>query len=315
MTRTANLDLYYLDDGQRAADGAMNENLAFMDVLVLGRVQDNTLTDPPADPDDGDAYIVAATATAVWAGQEDSIAYWYDEAGAWQFIVPKVGWGPFYVIGGTNAGKRYSYEAGTPDAWQEYSTGGGGAAVTIITPDTTTTHAATAGNNGGMLVFNTSSDCILTLPEQGSEALAAGFHLLVKNIGGGNVSIALEGTDTIQGVPLMQNPNEPITIILEVADEPNVWSTIGNTWLPAAVDNMDLTAPPATPDLGAVFVPAATATGAWAGQENTFAIHTGGDNYAFADVPPGWHVYDINTGNATVYTGSTFECPTCMLSS
>lgn len=46
---------------------------------------------PPGSPSDGDAYIVAASATGDWAGQEDSIASWDADSAAWGFDAPGSG--------------------------------------------------------------------------------------------------------------------------------------------------------------------------------------------------------------------------------
>lgn len=183
---------------------------------------------------------------------------------------------------------------------------GGGAAVQIITPDTATTHTATADDNGGVLLFDSASDCELTVPEQSSETLEAGFYLLAKNIGGGNLSLILEGSDTIEGVQLSQNPSQAITILLQEAGSPNTWSMIGNDWLPAAVEDDALTAPPATPPLGTVYIPASPATGSWTGHETEWAIHIGSDVYQFVIPPVGQICYEITSAiwigyNATAW--------------
>lgn len=184
---------------------------------------------------------------------------------------------------------------------------GGGAAVQIITPDTATTHTATVDDNGGVLLFDSASDCVLTLPQQSSEALDAGFYLLAKNIGGGNLSLVLEGTDTIEGVQLSQNPEQAITILLQEAGAPNSWSLIGNDWLPAAVEDDALTAPPATPAIGTVYIPASPATGTWTGHETEWAIHIGSDVYQFVIPPVGFICYEKTSAiwigyNATAWT-------------
>lgn len=49
-----------------------------------------TTTTPPGSPTDGDAYVVAASATGAWSGQDDAIAIWdADESPpAWNFVTP-----------------------------------------------------------------------------------------------------------------------------------------------------------------------------------------------------------------------------------
>lgn len=50
------------------------------------------LTTPPGSPNDGDRYIIIATATGDWAGKENQIAE-YDGTGlAWVYGIPNEGW-------------------------------------------------------------------------------------------------------------------------------------------------------------------------------------------------------------------------------
>jgi hypothetical protein len=68
------------------------------DILWMGRVGmhlsvlDRNLTAPPATPADGDTYIVAATASDAWLGQEDKVAVWDATAAAWVFYQARIGW-------------------------------------------------------------------------------------------------------------------------------------------------------------------------------------------------------------------------------
>lgn len=82
---------YGWDEGEDDWGEAMNANL-----LRLGRigchlsVRDRDLTAPPGTPEDGDTYIVAATATGAWEGHEDEIALW--DGAEWVFYEPRTGW-------------------------------------------------------------------------------------------------------------------------------------------------------------------------------------------------------------------------------
>ena len=53
---------------------------------VLSRAQ----TAPPANPIAGDRYILPSGATGAWAGFDNSLAHW--EENAWRIIPPKEGW-------------------------------------------------------------------------------------------------------------------------------------------------------------------------------------------------------------------------------
>ena len=63
-----------------------NEALLQFDALLCCRILDRDLAAPPASPADGDAYLVTATGTGAWAGQDGNIAFAID--GGWRFYAP-----------------------------------------------------------------------------------------------------------------------------------------------------------------------------------------------------------------------------------
>ncbi len=69
----------------------MNQNLRSLDVLAQGRCLDVEDT-PPGSPDEGDAYIVGASATGLWDGHDNDIARWTDNTSEWEFYTPLAGW-------------------------------------------------------------------------------------------------------------------------------------------------------------------------------------------------------------------------------
>jgi hypothetical protein len=92
----------------------MNANLRKIDALLQGRTLDMDLTAPPGSPAAGDVHIIAASATGVWAGNDNQIAVW--AAGddittpAWFYVSPRAGWRMFNA----DDGKWYQW-SGT--AW------------------------------------------------------------------------------------------------------------------------------------------------------------------------------------------------------
>ncbi|HWA31531.1 MAG TPA: DUF2793 domain-containing protein [Rhizomicrobium sp.] len=66
-----------------------NEALYQFDALLCARFLDRDLSVPPSSPADGDTYLVKATGTGAWAGQDGKIAYCAD--GGWRFFAPFAG--------------------------------------------------------------------------------------------------------------------------------------------------------------------------------------------------------------------------------
>ncbi|HTT97776.1 MAG TPA: DUF2793 domain-containing protein [Rhizomicrobium sp.] len=66
-----------------------NEALLQLDALGCARILDRDLTAPPPSPSDGDTYLIKATATGDWTGQDGRIAFALD--GGWRFYAPFAG--------------------------------------------------------------------------------------------------------------------------------------------------------------------------------------------------------------------------------
>ncbi|MDB6179072.1 DUF2793 domain-containing protein [Paracoccus sp. Z330] len=87
---TTNLLLPYLMAAQAQKHVTHNDALRLLDGLVQLSVKSRGLTAPPADPSDGDRYIVASGATGGWAGWDLNVALRTD--GAWLRLPPREGW-------------------------------------------------------------------------------------------------------------------------------------------------------------------------------------------------------------------------------
>ena len=66
-----------------------NDALLQLDTLLFARFLSRNVSVPPATPSDGDAYLVKATATGAWTGQNGQIAYAL--GGVWRFAAPFTG--------------------------------------------------------------------------------------------------------------------------------------------------------------------------------------------------------------------------------
>lgn len=90
MDDTQNLKLPYILPAQAQKHVTHNEALRALDAIVQLSVLDRDLTLPPATPNDGDRYIIAAGAADDWSGKDGQIAAWQD--GAWAYYIPNEGW-------------------------------------------------------------------------------------------------------------------------------------------------------------------------------------------------------------------------------
>ncbi len=90
MADTPNLALPIIAAAQSQKHITHGEGLEMLDGIVQCNVINRTTTSPPGSPTAGQCYIVAATASGDWLGQENYIAYY--DGSSWVFLVPKEGW-------------------------------------------------------------------------------------------------------------------------------------------------------------------------------------------------------------------------------
>jgi hypothetical protein len=74
--------LFYIGDGETTGGILIGPQR----ISVLDQ-----LTTPPVSPSSGDKYIVTATATGSWTGQENKIAFYNDSTESWHFVTPPTG--------------------------------------------------------------------------------------------------------------------------------------------------------------------------------------------------------------------------------
>jgi hypothetical protein len=110
---TPRLALPELSASQAQKHVTVNEALIKLDCLVDLYFLSRTLTAPPSSPSDGDAYLVASSATGSWSGYDGKIAYRIDAA--WRFYTPVRGMRAYNAADG----KFYVY---TGSAWVDLST-------------------------------------------------------------------------------------------------------------------------------------------------------------------------------------------------
>jgi hypothetical protein len=90
MSNSTYLALPYLEASQAQKHVTVNEALARLDAQIHLSVLSRVLATPPATPNEGDRYLVAAAPSGAWATHAGKLAMWLE--GAWAFGVPKEGW-------------------------------------------------------------------------------------------------------------------------------------------------------------------------------------------------------------------------------
>jgi hypothetical protein len=89
MTTTPNLALSYIVSSQAQKEITHNGALNDLDFTAQMSVIDTTLSTPPATPNTGDSYIIAASPTGAWTGFANCVAGYY---GGWVIKTPVAGW-------------------------------------------------------------------------------------------------------------------------------------------------------------------------------------------------------------------------------
>lgn len=89
MPDTPRFSLPLLAVAQAQKEVTHNEAVTLIDALLHLVVEAGPLGDPPAAPTEGQCWLVGASASGEWAGQEDAVAVW--TAGGWRFAAPREG--------------------------------------------------------------------------------------------------------------------------------------------------------------------------------------------------------------------------------
>ncbi|MFM6853487.1 MAG: DUF2793 domain-containing protein [Sphingopyxis sp.] len=82
--RSARFQFPFLAAGQSQKEMTHNEALALLDAAVAPAAQAAGQNTPPATPTTGQAWLVGAVPTGLWAGHAQHLAIW--TAGGWRFV-------------------------------------------------------------------------------------------------------------------------------------------------------------------------------------------------------------------------------------
>lgn len=247
----------------------MNTNLELLMWLATHpRILDRDLTAPPGSPTVGDAYIPAATATGDWAGHEDDIAiYWQnptDASAEWKFVSMTAGTeGVILYIADEDvisswSGVAWSSGANPDQAFEDFIS-----RASVIDRDLTAPPGSPSVGDAYIPTATATGDWAgheddIAVWWMGPAETSASWHFHTPDNGlrcyveDEDRVVIWDGYRWFDGIPV-DMPLELKLSRLSVADR-------------------DLTAPPGSPSVGDTYIPAATATGAWAGHENDVAI-------------------------------------------
>lgn len=154
MTTTPVLGITQLAPGQAVPETKVNEGMRALEQgAAWFRFKDRDLAAPPGSPADGDCYLVAASATGAWAGQDGKIAFY--RSSAWVFLTAKEGM----------AGYIADEDAAVTFDGTDWNTIGGGG-VSIL--DDLTDVDAAAPSDGDVLTYDSGSgDWVPAAPSGG----------------------------------------------------------------------------------------------------------------------------------------------------
>lgn len=82
---TPNTGIPYVPENTTDPAAGLNLALNVIDALLQTAVISMSLTAPPSSPADGELYIVGASATGAWAGQDNNLARYVADGAFWQF--------------------------------------------------------------------------------------------------------------------------------------------------------------------------------------------------------------------------------------
>ena len=160
---TPKLGLTELAAAQAIPETRVNENFRWAEFFACGGgIKDRDLATPPGSPVDGDAYLVASSATGAWSGEDGNIAMYLGTA--WAFVSPIEGM-QIYV---NDEDIRLIYDG---SAWNTPAGSSGGLDAAVDTDVWTGTSAAKAITPDALFdasKFQTLTDGVTITPDFGA---------------------------------------------------------------------------------------------------------------------------------------------------
>lgn len=101
----------------------------------------------------------------------------------------------------------------------------------VYNAQTGTTYTLQASDEGKIVTLNNSSAITLTLPQQSTTTLPQGFNCIIRQLGAGTVTVAVEGSDTVNSKSSLTSlaaQYSEAQIDLQTAGSPNTWHLAGD---------------------------------------------------------------------------------------
>ena len=181
MVRTPRFNLPFAQESGQKQRETINDLMRSWDALVHPLILDKDLTAPPGSPTTGDAYIVGASATGGWAGQDNDIAVWYYTK--WHFTTPWNG----LTVWVDDENTEYRWET---SAWAEFTPTVGGTVGISGTPV-----------NNQIAVWTNSTTV------EGDANLTYDSATTTFNVGG-NITL----TGTVDGIDIAARDHDAVTL-------------------------------------------------------------------------------------------------------
>lgn len=138
--------------GDNGWSSNMNFVLRWIDTLLDGNFKSASTTAPPGSPAEGDTYIIPAGATGAWSSQTNKLTRWSVGLAAWEFLTPKTGWGPVWIVDSAQ------YLTFNGSSWVTFNNGfTGGTLTSALNEAPTVTLASASTVNIGAAAGNTIS--------------------------------------------------------------------------------------------------------------------------------------------------------------
>ena len=97
--------------------------------------------------------------------------------------------------------------------------------------ETGVTYTLTAADEGKVVTLNNASAITLTLPQQSTATLPEGFSCIIRQLGAGQVTVAVEGSDTLLSkgsATKLDDQYSEAQVDLQTAGSPNTWYMAGD---------------------------------------------------------------------------------------